>query len=175
MCWDNLTFRGSVLTNYSLIFHKCICNYIFIKWKHLKAISDFAFAYKKKPILFNIWKMPLESFSYQIWKFESYFGLFICLQKEKKFKIKKSSRRDNFNSSAFFTPNPIQYLKNAFGIIFISNVKIWKLFWTFHLLTKPKKNQNSKNVAPGQFQFFCFFSHPILSNIWEMHLESFSY
>ena len=54
-------------------------------------------------------------------------------------------------------------------------MKIWKLFWNFNLLTKRQKGQNSKNIAPGHFQFFCFFSCPILFNVWKMHLESFSY
>ena len=37
-------------------------------------------------------------------------------------------------------------LKNAFGIIFISNVKIWKLFWTFHSLTRRKKFKIQKDI-----------------------------
>ena len=45
----------------------------------------------------------------------------------------------------------------------------------FSFAYKKKKVQNSKNVAPGHFRFFCFFSCSIISNICKMHLESFSY
>ena len=122
-CRDNCIFFVFFHIQSYLIFQKCIWNHFHIKFENLKATLDFSFAYKRKkssklknrragtisilllfsrPILFNIWKMHLESFSYKMWRFESYFGLFICLQNQKKFKIQKTSRRDNFNFSAFF-------------------------------------------------------------------------
>ena len=55
--------------------------------------------------------------------FESYFGLCICLQKEKSSKFKNIAP-GQCQLVFFPTTNPIQYLKNAFGIISISNLKI---------------------------------------------------
>ena len=73
--------------------------------------------------------------------FESYFGLCICLQKE---------------------TNPIQYLKNAFGIIFISNLKATL---DFSFAYKRKKSSKLKNRRAGTISILLLFSRPILFNI----------
>ena len=105
-----------------------------------------------------IFKMYLQSFSYPIWRFESYFWLFICLQKEKKGQNSKKCHAGKISICLFFfTSNPIQYLKFKFGIISISNVKIWKLFWTFYFLTKWKSSKLKKRRAGTISMFLLFF------------------
>ena len=53
----------------------------------------------------------------------------------------------------WYHTNYTWYVKNAFGIIFIYNLKIWKLFCTFHLLTKGKKFKIKKTSHQDIFNF----------------------
>ena len=92
----------------------------------------------------------------KIWKI---FWTSNLLTKRKKFKIKKSSRRDNFNSSAFFTPNPIQYLKNAFGIILISYLKIWKYYGLFIAYKSIVNGKSRKSSRRDKNAYLCLPSH----------------
>ena len=119
--------------------------------------------------------MHLDLYIYQIKTFESYFGLFICLKKEISSKLKKTSRRDKFNFFAFFHVQSYMIFEKCIQNHFHIQFKDLKAILDFSLSYKRKKVQIKKKVAPGQFQFFCFFSCPILSNIWKMHFESFSY
>ena len=179
-----------------ILFEKRIWNHFHIKCEDLQTILDFSFHCKKKkvpnqknvalghfqffsnfshPILYIIRIMHLGSFSYQMWRFKSYFGLFICLQKEKSSKLKKRRAGTFSIFLVFFTSNPIYYLKKCIWDHFHIKCEDLKAILDFSFAYNKKKVQNSKNVAPGHFQFFSFFSHPILSIIWKMHLESFSY
>jgi len=119
--------------------------------------------------------MHLESFPYQIRRFENYFGLFIPLQAEKSSKLKKTSRRDIFNFSVFFHIQSYLIFQKCIWNHFHNKCEDLKAILDFSFAYKKKIVQNSKNVAPGHFQFFRFFSCSILFNICKMHLELFSY
>ena len=64
------------------------------KFKKCRAGTISIFWLFSRPILFNIWKMHLESFSYHMWIFEKYYGLFIAYKSIENGKSRKSSRRD---------------------------------------------------------------------------------
>ena len=119
--------------------------------------------------------MHLEPFSYQMWWFENYFGLFIPLQAEKSSKFKKR-RAGTFSIFQFFfhIQSYLIFQKCIWNHFHIKCEDL-KAILDFSFAYKKKKVQNSKNVAPGHFQFFRFFSCSILFNICKMHLELFSY
>ena len=108
--------------------------------------------------------------------FKSYFGLFIYLQKEKNSKNKKTSRQDNFNFLVFFHIQPYLIFEKCIWNNFHIKFEDLKPILDFWFAYKKKKVQNlRKTITPGQFQIFCLFWRLILFNIWNLHLESFSY
>ena len=123
-----------------------------------------------------IFKMYLQSFSYPIWRFESYFWLFICLQKEKKGQNSKKFHAGKISICLFFfTSNPIQCLKFYIWNHFHIKCEDLKAILDFLFAYKKKKVQNQKKASRRDNLNFSAFSHPILFNIWEIPLESFSY
>ena len=94
-----------------------------------------------------------------MWRFERYFGLLICLQKEKSSKLKKRRAGTISFFLLFFMSNPIWYLKNAFGIILISYLKIWKYYGLFIAYKSIVNGKSRKSSRRDKNAYLCLPSH----------------
>ena len=95
--------------------------------------------------------------------------------KKKKIQNSKNVAPGHFNFLVFFHIQSYLLFEKCIWNHFHIKCEDLKAILDFSFAYKKKKVQNSKNVAPGHFRFFCFFSCSIISNICKMHLESFSY
>ena len=115
------------------------------------AQSHFSYFFSNKSFS-NSLKRHSKLFLCQMGRVERYLDQFICFQNEKKSKFKKCHAGTNSLFMVLFYEFILYFFINAFRILSLWNGKIWKIFWTIHLLTKKKKNSIAKLSSSRQLR-----------------------